>query len=158
MAESRTLRLDDFLPYRLSVLSNLVSGLIAEEYSARFGLSIPQWRIMAVLAAHGELTARDIQPIVRMDQVAISRAVRALAERGFVRRRASQQDGRLAWLSLTGAGRRVHDEVRPIAERHESALLSALSPQETATLWTLLDKLDRQAMRLADAPREETIG
>lgn len=153
-AAAAPLRLGRFLPYRLSVLSNLVSGLIADEYSDRFGLTIPQWRIMAVLAEHGELTARDIHPIVRMDHVAISRAVRALADRDLVRRRASQRDGRLAFLSLTPAGVRIYDEVCPIAERHEAHLLRALAPHEVATLWTLLDRLDAQALRQAAALRE----
>ncbi len=144
------LRLQEFLPYRLSVLSNLVSGLIATEYSDRFRLSIPQWRIMAVLAEHEELMARDIEPIVRMDKVAISRAVRVLAERRYVRRRASQDDGRVTWLSLTAAGRRVYQQVRPIAQRHEDRLLDALNQREIDTLWQLLDKLDAQAERQAE--------
>lgn len=146
-----TLRLQTFLPYRLSVLSNRVSGLIATEYSDRFRLSIPQWRIMAVLAEYEELMARDIEPIVRMDKVAISRAVRVLADRRYVRRRASQQDGRVTWLSLTAAGRRVYQQVSPIAQRHEDQLLQALSKQEIDQLWRLLDKLDLQAERQADA-------
>lgn len=146
-----TLRLQDFLPYRLSVLSNRVSGLIATEYSDRFRLSIPQWRIMAVLAEHEELMARDIEPIVRMDKVAISRAVRVLADRRYVRRRASREDGRVTWLSLTASGRRVYQQVRPIAQRHEDRLLEALNKQEIDALWRLLDKLDSQAERQAQA-------
>jgi DNA-binding MarR family transcriptional regulator len=145
------LNLQEFLPYRLSVLSNLVSGLIARDYSSRFGLTIPQWRVMAVLAEFGELIARDVEPIVRMDKVAISRAVRRLSARGLVARRASQHDGRLAYLSLTDEGRRVYDEVRPIAERHEAALLDVLSPDESATLSALLARLDARAVALCES-------
>jgi DNA-binding MarR family transcriptional regulator len=153
-APAATLRLREFLPYRLSVLSNLVSGLIAREYSTRFDLSMTQWRLMAVLAEHEELAARDIEPIVRMDKVAISRAVRSLTQRRLVRRRASQQDGRLAFLSLTAAGRRVYDEVRPIALRHEAELLAVLSEEEATTLTTLLARLDAHALTL-NAPVTE---
>jgi len=44
------LLLENFLPYRLSVLTNLVSSAIAGAYRERFGLSIPEWRVVAVLA------------------------------------------------------------------------------------------------------------
>jgi DNA-binding MarR family transcriptional regulator len=150
-----SLHLRDFLPYRLSVLSNLVSGLIADEYSARFDLTIAQWRIMAVLAEYAALTARDIEPIVRMDKVAISRAVRSLTERRLLRRRASQEDGRLAYLSLTVAGRRVYEQVRPIALRHERELLAVLTPAEARTLSSLLAKLDAQAVAMRARPGPE---
>jgi DNA-binding MarR family transcriptional regulator len=137
------------------VLSNLVSGLIADEYSARFDLTIAQWRIMAVLAEYAALTARDIEPIVRMDKVAISRAVRSLTERRLLRRRASQEDGRLAYLSLTVAGRRVYEQVRPIALRHERELLAVLTPAEARTLSSLLAKLDAQAVAMRARPGPE---
>ena len=52
--------LSEFLPYQLSITSNAVSGRIALEYRQRFGLSVPEWRVMAVLGDAGPLTQRDL--------------------------------------------------------------------------------------------------
>ena len=57
------LRLDSYLPYRLSVASNAVSGLIARAYEDRFGLTIPQWRLVCVLAEEGGLTQATEVPL-----------------------------------------------------------------------------------------------
>jgi DNA-binding MarR family transcriptional regulator len=72
------LELESFLPYRLSVLSNTVSGVIARSYSERFGLSIPEWRVMAVLGRYPGLPAADIAVRTAMDKVQVSRAVARL--------------------------------------------------------------------------------
>ena len=69
------LHLENFLPYRLSVLSNTVSGAIAAAYFAHFGLSIPEWRVMAVLAANPGLSAAEVTARTAMDKVAVSRAL-----------------------------------------------------------------------------------
>src|SRR5690348_211437 len=66
---ANTLKLDDFLPYRLSIASNRVSGAIATAYQALFGLRIPEWRLVAVLAEGGEMTQRAIGHVTQMDKV-----------------------------------------------------------------------------------------
>ncbi|MFN9926969.1 MAG: hypothetical protein ACK53I_08530, partial [Phenylobacterium sp.] len=60
MSGESGLELDQYLPYRLSVASNAVSGLIARAYEDRFGLTIPQWRLLCVLAEDGGLTQVQI--------------------------------------------------------------------------------------------------
>ena len=78
MSNPHLLQLDNFLPYRLSVLTNLVSTAIAGAYRERFGLSIPAWRVLAVLANSPDLSAAEVGQRTAMDKVAVSRAVRAL--------------------------------------------------------------------------------
>lgn len=56
-ANETGLKLDSYLPYRLSVASNAVSGLIARAYEDRFGLTVPQWRLICVLAYEAALIA-----------------------------------------------------------------------------------------------------
>ena len=75
-----SLRLDAFIPYRLSVTSNLVSETIASAYQALFGLSIPEWRLIAVIAEDEGATQQQVGRRTRMDKVTVSRATIALAE------------------------------------------------------------------------------
>jgi DNA-binding MarR family transcriptional regulator len=141
-----------FLPYQLSVTSNAVSGLIAERYRKRFGLKIPEWRIMAVLgdsASAGGMTQRALTAATVMDKVAVNRAVKVLEERGLIARVPNPGDGRSHLLALTGEGRAIHAEVMPLARATERDLLSGLAPGEEPLLRGLLARLRSRAMRLA---------
>ena len=130
-----------FLPYRLSVASNTISQAIAADYEERFGLSVTQWRVMAILGRHEDLAARDVAQRTAMDKVAVSRALSALIERGFVRRATAREDRRASRLRLTAAGRRVHDKIVPLAIEHERRLLARLSEEEQRWLVRILDAL-----------------
>ena len=147
-ARETRLDLDRFLPYRLSVLSNRVSGAIARQYSQRFGLSIPEWRVMAVLGGTPDLTARQVAGRTAMDKVQVSRAVQRLLRSKRVQREKHPHDGRSAHLSLTSKGRAIYDEIVPLALHLEELFLSALAPQERATFDRLMAKLARQASLL----------
>lgn len=142
------LNLDTFLPYRLSVLSNRVSDAIARQYSQRFDLSIPEWRIIAVLGQTPNLSARDVARRTAMDKVQVSRGVTSLVASRRVARSEDTNDARISRLSLTAKGRAIYDEVAPLALRLESLLLSSLSAQERNTLENLMHKLDRQVSLL----------
>ncbi|WP_447406394.1 hypothetical protein, partial [Clostridium perfringens] len=54
------LKLDQFLPYRLSIASNRVSAAIASAYQALFGLKIPEWRLIAIIAEHDGITQQAL--------------------------------------------------------------------------------------------------
>ncbi|MEL6569790.1 MAG: MarR family winged helix-turn-helix transcriptional regulator [Pseudomonadota bacterium] len=138
---SRALRLAEFLPYRLSVLSNTVSTAIAADYQREFGLNIWQWRIMAVIGESAGLTASDVAARTAMDKVAVSRAVAALEARGLLQRQADPGDARAALLDLTEAGRAIYEQIVPLALAHERRLLDTLTGQEQQALEVLLDKL-----------------
>ena len=147
-----TLVLDDYLPYRLSVASNGVSSLIARAYQDRFGLTIPQWRLMAVLA-EGALTPQALVARTAMDKVTVSRAAHGLVARNIVQRTASDTDGRSHTLALTDTGRRLHAEIAPLALAYEAALLTGLAPAEVSTMKRLLQRLETAAARLSgEAP------
>ena len=140
-----------FLPYQLSVASNAVSGLIAERYRKRFGLKIPEWRVMAVLGDAGTMTQRDLTAATVMDKVAVNRAVKVLEDRGLVGRVPNPVDGRSHLLELTGEGRAIHAEVMPLARATERELLDGLDPAEEALLRRLLADMRNRADRLARA-------
>jgi DNA-binding MarR family transcriptional regulator len=138
------LDLDHFVPYRLSVLSNRVSDAIARHYSERFGLSIPEWRVMAVLGQTPDLSARDVATRTAMDKVQVSRAVASLLRTKRIARAGDDKDGRVTRLSLTRQGTAIYDEIVPLALHLEAVFLAALTPAERATLSNLMDKLGRQ--------------
>jgi DNA-binding MarR family transcriptional regulator len=143
------LDLDHFLPYRLSILSNKVSDAIARHYSDRFGLSVPEWRVMAVLGQSPGLSARDVAARTAMDKVQVSRAVATLVNLRRVQRDGDEADGRVTRLSLTPKGRAIYDEIVPLALHLEAVLLAALSSAERETLDRLMDKLGRQVNSLS---------
>lgn len=133
--------LEDFLPYRLSILSNRVSRAIAARYAKTFDLTIPEWRIIAVLGRRPGLTAKEIAEATEMDKVAVSRAVARLVAAKRVQARADASDARRQILSLTSHGESVHARIAPIALAAEEKLLRALNAGERRELDALLDRL-----------------
>lgn len=136
-----SLDLERFLPYRLSVLSNTVSQAIAELYGERFDLNVTQWRVIAVLGRHANLSAVEVAERTRMDKVAISRAVAELIDAGRLDRSTDPGDRRRSVLNLSAAGRRVYEEIAPLALACEARLQSVLTASERAMLERILDKL-----------------
>lgn len=147
-APPRGLDLDRFVPYRLSVLTNRVSNAIARQYSDRFGLTIPEWRVMAVLGGTSGLSANEVAARTEMDKVQVSRAVAGLMRAKRVQRQADAADGRVTRLSLSARGRAIYDEIVPLALHLEEMFLTALTPGERATFDRLIAKLAHQAVRL----------
>ena len=146
-------RLADFMPYRMSVTTNAVSDLIAGEYRARFGLKIPEWRVMAVLGNAGGLTQRELVGETLMDKVAVNRACKVLEQRGLVARSPNARDGRSHHLELTPAGRTMFEQIMPLALGMERRLFAALDPNETAALKAALGKLLDRARAMTGQPR-----
>jgi DNA-binding MarR family transcriptional regulator len=142
-----TTPLAKFLPYVLSITSNAVSGRIAQEYRTRFGLSVPEWRVMAVLGDAGTLTQRDLTQRTLMDKVAVNRACKGLEERGLAVRTPNEQDGRSHHLELTADGKAMHAEIMPLALEMEKRVFEGLS---TAELEQFRDLLDRVRAQLGD--------
>jgi DNA-binding MarR family transcriptional regulator len=147
--------LGGFLPYRLSIASNAVSSLIAERYRKRFGLKIPEWRVMAVLGDAGGpagRTQRDLTRATLMDKVAVNRACKGLEDRGLVARAANEADGRSHLLELTSEGRAVHAEIMPLALATEAELFEGLAPAEQKEMKRLLERIYERAIALSEDP------
>lgn len=142
------LDLETFLPYRLSVLANRVSRALAEVYEARFGITPSEWRLIAILARFGPMSANGVCDRSAMDKVQVSRAVARAGAAGLVDRRIDHEDRRRSVLSLTGQGRTVHDRIVPLAREVEARLLDGLDAGERALLSALIDRLGRRAADL----------
>ena len=141
MPKKPELDLDRFMPYRLSVLTNRVSSAIARHYSERFNLSIPEWRVIAVLGQNPGLSAREVAERTAMDKVQVSRAVASLLAARRLTREAHASDGRVAHLALSAKGRAIYEEVVPLALHLERLLLSVLTARERGMLDRLMRKL-----------------
>jgi DNA-binding MarR family transcriptional regulator len=134
-------RLEDFLPYRLSVASSSVSRLFARHYSAAFDLSIPEWRVIAVIGRFGMLSPSAVGEATAMDKVKVSRAAASLVARGVLKQAPDPQDGRGRLLSLTRKGVTIHQGVIPLARELEDSLSQGLSRTEWAALQKALLRL-----------------
>ena len=148
MENSELLKLEEFLPYRLSVLSNTVSRGISAAYVDRFGLSIREWRIIAVLGRHPSLSAAEIVKMTAMDKVAVSRAVARLTASGRLERSLSDADKRRSVLVLSKDGKRLFEQISPLAKSYEKRLLKCLGSEDQERLSDILDNLQRRAKSL----------
>jgi DNA-binding MarR family transcriptional regulator len=156
--ESAEFDLEGFLPYLLSVASNRVSRLFAGRYSHAFGLSIPEWRALAVI---GHANARGLRPTASevaqrsgMDKAKVSRAVSALARRGLIARGVAGEDRRQQPLSLSAEGRAVHRGVVPLARALEAELLAGLGAEDRALLRRVLAGLAQRAGAMGAGPAD----
>ena len=140
-----TVKLDDFIPYQLSTASNAVSDLIAREYKSRFGLKIPEWRVMAVLGSRGAATQRQLVEATLMDKVTVNRAVKGLVDRSLLGRSPNDADGRSHHLQLSDTGRELYDQIMPAAEVMEKKIMAVLSDHEQEQLSRLLAMIKHSA-------------
>lgn len=141
--------LERFLPYRLSLLTNTISQGIAASYRDEHDISITEWRILAVLGRFPGLTASEVTERTAMDKVAIHRAVKTLMQKDLLERKPDQSDRRRQQLFITPSkGKTVLNTVIPKAKQFENQLLETLSPTETRSLNSILNKLQNKSLTL----------
>jgi len=143
--------LEKFLPYRLSILSHTVSTTIAQVYEKRFGVSIPEWRVIAILGRFPGLSAVEVAERTFLDKVAVSRAVTKLIKNGRIDRQFADADRRRSILNLSEEGRLVHDEIAPLALQFERDLLDGLSKEERKALDVTMERLMARARELGES-------
>ena len=142
------LHLDKFIPYRLSVLSNTISMSIARAYAREFDLSIPEWRVIAVLARYTDLSAVEVAERTVMDKVAVSRAVQSLLKSRRLARSYNSEDRRRSVLRLSASGRSVYTRIAPLALDYEAKLLASLNSSDRRSLDRLIAALLKRAQLL----------
>ncbi len=134
-------RLEEFLPFQLSVTSNQVSRVFAQRFSEDFGLTIPEWRVLAVVGRFEGISPSRVSDWTGMDKVKVSRAAATLVARGLLRQSQDPDDGRARVLRMTKKGERVHASVVPLARSLEDELKTALGKTEWASLLKALTRL-----------------
>lgn len=144
----KPLNLAEFLPYRLSVLTNKVSRSFARLYATRFELSVPEWRVMAVLGQEPGLSGDEVCARTEMDKVTVSRAVGKLRDKAYLTRRISGTDRRRSELQLSRAGYDIYAQIIPLGRQYEAQLLESLSVADRRALDQILKQLDSHAASL----------
>jgi DNA-binding MarR family transcriptional regulator len=150
------IRLEDFLPHQLNVLSSLVSQALTRVYGT-YGIGIPEWRVLVSLGQFGVMTGKAIGARTHMHKTKVSRAVAQLEQRKYLTRRANRDDLREAFLSLTPAGRTVYEELAPRARAFTDRLAEAVAPADRAVFDRAMAQLtERSAKLVAEIERDDT--
>ncbi len=139
----QTLELAAFVPFRLNRLADGVSQHLAVIYRKRFGLDIPQWRVMATVGSKHGCTAQYIAASTRMHKSRVSRAIGELEARALIERASSGEDRRQRQVHLSRSGRRMYSELVPLALEREAALLACLGPERLAGFMVGVETLER---------------
>ena len=135
------LQLEQFLPYRLNRIASAVSLDFRSVYGPHHDLTIPEWRVLATLGQFEEISAKAIGQHSSMHKTKVSRAVRALEERRWLKRRESEEDRREEILALTVLGQKIYRDIVPKAVAFERRILDELGPEATPLLG-ILDRLE----------------
>jgi DNA-binding MarR family transcriptional regulator len=136
------LQLEAFLPYRLNRVAAAVSQEFRSVYGPHHDLTIPEWRVLATLGQFEEMSAKAIGRHSAMHKTKVSRAVRALEERRWLRRHPSEEDRREEILTLTPLGQKAYREIVPKALAFERRILDELGPKAEAVL-NALERLEK---------------
>ena len=111
--------LNAFTPYRLAVAAAQLSEDLSRQYKDRFGISIPEWRVLVHVSAGGQISVRDVETRAAMEKSKVSRAASRLVAKGYVEKTTNDHDRRLVQLQLTEAGRDLMKDLLPLAERFQ---------------------------------------
>ncbi len=133
--------LERFLPYRLSYLTNIISRKLARLYSDQFDITTHEWKILATLNRHPNISAANAGEKTAMDKVAVSRAIKGLCDKGLVHKIFSKEDRRRSVLNMTEEGEAIYSRIEPLVTEYENSLLAILNSQELSQLDHLLDKM-----------------
>ena len=139
-------KLEDFIPYKLSVVANRVSQSIGRLFETRFNIQVPEWRIMMALYAFDALVFNEVVERTSMDKARVSRAQRRLVDLELVNSVNDPSDGRKVILSLTAKGEKMCAEILPQAAEREAWYLAALDDLEHHQLDVILDKLMKRSL------------
>lgn len=145
------LKLEEFLPYQLNVAASLVSQALSRVYAQRYGLGIPEWRVLVTLGQFGVMTGKAVGAHSHMHKTKVSRAVVHLEKRKLIERRTNKSDLRESLLSLTPEGRAIYEDLAPGARDFAEHLLDAIAPADRPAFARALEQLTRRSMTLADS-------
>lgn len=137
------LNLNTFFPYQFSVLAQQITEFIAQIYED-FGLTKMEWRVLATIGYHREISAREICKFTHLDKMQVSRAISKLTDSKFLLQTKSSQDQRRNLLNLTVKGNEFYEEIIPLVKAQETKLLVGLTAQECNQLKALTIKLSGQ--------------
>jgi DNA-binding MarR family transcriptional regulator len=142
------LNVEDFLSFRVTRLSNALRTSITKRYLAEFDLSLPEWRLLALVARFAPMRFSEVTSRSRMDKGQVSRTLRAMAKRGLTKMKTLRSRGGSAevlaapvMVSITSKGRKLYRAILPVARKRQAEMLMTLSVRDRLELYTIVDKL-----------------
>jgi DNA-binding MarR family transcriptional regulator len=141
-------KLEDFIPYKLSVVANRVSQSIGRLFETKFNIQVPEWRIMMALYAYDDLLFNEVVDRTSMDKARVSRAQRRLVDLQLITSVNDPSDGRKVILALTSKGEKMCGDILPEAAKREAWYLAALDDDEHKQLDVILDKLMKRSLEV----------
>jgi DNA-binding MarR family transcriptional regulator len=146
----KPISITDLLSTRLLRLSNTLALYSSRHYRQQFGVTLPEWRVMSIIASRDGTTARDISHALATDKAWVGLSVKSLERRGYLTRSADKQDTRRVPLSLTRQGKELHDAIMAVARRRQRRLLATLPDGAADVLSASLDRLQAAADQMLE--------
>ena len=143
--------LNDYIPCQLATLTQAIMRSVASLFEDRYAISLPEWKVLAIIRDKPGLAAVSVARLAHMDTVAVSRAVTKLLDRGLVNRELDSEDRRRSVLDVSAEGRELHDQIAPLASKLEANLLEELSEEEQRVFAKAIRVLHSKAKVLTDA-------
>jgi len=147
--DNAPLKLESFLPYRLNVVASIVSQALSRIYASRYGIGVPEWRVVVTLGQYGLMTGKAVGAHSHMHKTKVSRAVALLEKRKLVTRRANRADLREAFLALTPAGRAMYEDLVPVALDFANRLSEVVDSADREAFDRVVDRLIERSAKLA---------
>jgi DNA-binding MarR family transcriptional regulator len=148
-AAAAPLKLEDFLPYRLNVVASLTSHALSRIYAERYGIGVPEWRVLVTLGQYGMMTGKAIGEHSHMHKTKVSRAVAVLEKRKLLTRKTNRADLRESLLTLTPAGVAIYQDLAPVALDFARRLSDAIEPSDRSAFERAVDRLTERSAKLA---------
>jgi DNA-binding MarR family transcriptional regulator len=156
-SEAAPLKLEEFLPYQFNVVASLTSQALSRVYAERYGIGIPEWRVLVTLGQFETMTGKAIGAHSHMHKTKVSRAVALLEHRDLLTRRANEADMRESLLSLTPAGRAIYEDLAPGALEFARRLMEVIDPADRDAFQRALGKVTERSARLvAELPKPDS--
>jgi DNA-binding MarR family transcriptional regulator len=140
----------DLLSYQLLRLSNTLALYSSRRYRDQFGVTLPEWRVLSIVAARGTTTAREISRVLATDKGWVGLSVESLRRRKLVETSSDEADSRKILLNLSKEGRALHGAIVAIARQRQRRLLATIPKNAAATLVASLTRLQEEADRMLD--------
>ncbi len=143
--------LNDYIPCQLATLTQSIMRSVAALFEDRYGISLPEWKVLAIIRDKPSLSAVAVSRLAQMDTVAVSRAVTKLLDRDLVIRALDSEDRRRSVLNVSAEGQELHDQIAPLARKLEASLLEALTEEEQRVFAKAIRVLNSRAEVFTDA-------
>jgi DNA-binding MarR family transcriptional regulator len=140
----------DFLSSRVLRLSNTLGLYASRRYRDEFGITLPEWRVLSIVASGEPTTAREISRNLATDKGWVGLSAESLKKRGLVSGSPDERDGRRILLVLTDEGRKLHSAVLAVAQERQERLLKSLPQGSAEVLFACLDRLQAEANAMLD--------